>query len=81
MLKDVNELQIGGIVTLYGNVEIVSIYIDKVIGLSHRYTLKGDTPAILVIVICVLIYLGYLNKYNGNEKLVKIDSYIIFSYL
>jgi hypothetical protein len=38
MLKDVNELQIGGIVTSYGNVEIVSIYIDKVIGLSHRYT-------------------------------------------
>jgi predicted RNA-binding Zn-ribbon protein involved in translation (DUF1610 family) len=59
----------------------VSIYIDKVIGLSHRYTLKGGTPVILLIVICVLISLGYLNKYNGNEKLVKIDCYIIFSYL
>jgi ABC-type phosphate/phosphonate transport system ATPase subunit len=35
-LKDVNELQIGGIITSYGNVEIVSIYIDRVIGLSHR---------------------------------------------
>ena len=81
MLKDVKLLQIGGIVTLYGNVEIVSIYIDKVIGLSHRYTLKGGTPVILLIVICVLICLGYLNKYNGNEKLVKIDCYIIFSYL
>jgi hypothetical protein len=75
MLKDVKLFQIGGITTLYGNVEIVSIYIDKVIGLSHRYTLKGDTPVILFIVICVLISLGYLNKYNRNEKLVKIDCY------
>jgi hypothetical protein len=38
MLKDVNELQIGGTIKLYGNVEIVSIYIDKVMGLSHKYT-------------------------------------------
>ena len=81
MLKDVNELQIGGMVTLYGNVEIVSIYIDKVIGLSHRYTSKGAAPVILLIVICVLIFIGYLNKYNGIEKLVKIDCYIIFLYI
>lgn len=72
MLNDVNVLQIGGITTLYGNVEIVSIYIDKVIGLLHRYTLKGDTPVILLIVIFVFISLGYINKYNGNEKLVKL---------
>ena len=57
---------------------IVAIYIQVVIGESHKYMSYGDAPEIVLIVMLVGILLLSI-RYNTYEKLVKINRLTLFS--
>jgi hypothetical protein len=57
--------RIVGIWKEYGNVDIVSIYMQTVTGLSHKNILNGIVPVISLIVIILGILFLFYNKYKG----------------